>query len=141
MKLETCGTIRTSGALPDRLSALFEAVTALIAKQKPDAVAVERVLFNSNVRTAMSTGQAAGVMLLAASRSGIEIAEYTPTQMKAAVTGYGASDKKQVQFMIAKLLNLKDPPRPADAADAVGLAITHIAAHRSPHSAKSLSRA
>ena len=127
----TYGAIRTpSGEVPARLAALYEEVQALIAGHRPDAVAVERVLFNSNARTAMSVGQAAGVVLLAAVRAGCDVAEYTPTQVKLSITGYGRADKKQMQSMIARLLALDALPTPADAADALGLAITHVHAYK-----------
>jgi len=121
------GAIRTpQGPVPARLALLYDEVRALLHRYEPDAVAVEKVLFNANTRTAMSVGQAAGVALLAASQAGCEVAEYTPNEVKQTVSGYGAADKSQVQFMIAKLLDLKEIPKPADAADALGLAITHI---------------
>ena len=125
------GAIRTPpGEVPARLAVLFDAVCALIDIHRPDAVAVERVLFNSNARTAMSVGQAAGVVLLAATRAGCDVAEYTPTQVKLSVTGYGQADKKQMQSMVARLLSLEAVPTPADAADALGLAITHVHAYK-----------
>jgi crossover junction endodeoxyribonuclease RuvC len=123
----TYGAIRTpQGPVPGRLALLYDEVRALLVRHAPEAVAVERVLFNANVRTAMSVGQAAGVALLAASQAGCEIAEYTPNEVKQTVAGYGAADKGQVQMMIAKLLGLAEIPKPADAADALGLAITHL---------------
>ncbi len=85
------------------------------------------MLFNANVRTAMSVGQAAGVALLLAAQAGCEIAEYTPSEVKSSVTGYGAADKGQMQMMVARLLHLDEPPTPVDAADALGLALTHLA--------------
>ena len=125
------GAIRTPpGEVPARLALLYDEVCGLIDVHRPDAVAVERVLFNSNARTAMSVGQAAGVVLLAASRAGCDVAEYTPTQVKLCVAGYGQADKKQMQSMIARLLELDSIPTPADAADALGLAITHVHAHK-----------
>ena len=131
VKAVTYGAIRTpAGEVPARLAALYAEVEDLIASHRPDAVAVERVLFNSNARTAMSVGQAAGVVLLAAVRAGCDVAEYTPTQVKLSVTGYGQADKKQMQSMIARLLALDAVPTPADAADALGLAITHVHAYR-----------
>jgi crossover junction endodeoxyribonuclease RuvC len=128
----TYGAIRTPAGeeVPARLAALFDEVDALIAAHRPDAIAVERVLFNSNVRTAMSVGQAAGVVLLAAVRAGCDVAEYTPTQVKLSVTGDGRADKKQMQLMVARLLALDAVPTPADAADALGLAITHVHAYK-----------
>lgn len=121
------GAIRTpQGPVPGRLSLLYDEVCGLIERLEPDAVAVERVLFNTNARTAMSVGQAAGVALLAAARAGCEVAEYTPNEVKQTVTGMGQADKGQVQMMIARLLHLKTLPKPADAADALALAVTHI---------------
>lgn len=125
------GAIRTPrGPVPARLHALHDELGALMEAHRPDAVAVERVLFNANTRTAMSVGQAAGVALLLASQAGCEIAEYTPGEVKMSVTGYGKADKAQVQMMIARLLGLDTPPTPTDAADALGLALTHLAAHK-----------
>src|SRR5687767_2493103 len=115
------GAIRTPrGPVPARLALLYGEIQSLIATHQPDAVAVERVLFNSNTKTAMSVGQAAGVALLAAAQAGCEIAEYTPGEVKQTVTGYGSADKGQMQHMIAKLLALPTVPTPADAADALG---------------------
>jgi len=121
------GAIRTpQGPVPARLALLYDELQSLLVRHRPEAVAVERVLFNANVRTAMSVGQAAGVALLAASQAGCEVAEYTPNEVKQTVAGYGAADKSQVQLMIARLLGLTSIPRPADAADALGLALTHL---------------
>ncbi len=125
------GAIRTArGAVPGRLAALHDALVLLMEKHRPDAVAVERVLFNANARTAMSVGQAAGIALLVAEQAGCEIAEYTANEVKQAITGYGQADKKQVAMMVGRLLDLDAPPTPADAADALGLAITHAAARK-----------
>lgn len=125
------GAIRTPrGPIAARLLALHDELKALITLHRPDAVAVERVLFNTNTRTAMSVGQAAGVALLLAAQAGCEIGEYTPNEVKMSVTGYGKADKAQVQMMIARLLELPEPPTPADAADALGLALTHLAAQK-----------
>ena len=125
------GAIRTPrGPVPARLRAFHDELEAILELHRPDAVAVERVLFNANTRTAMSVGQAAGVALLLAEQAGCEIAEYTPNEVKLSVTGYGKADKGQVQMMIAKLLHLDAPPTPTDAADALGLALTHLAGHR-----------
>jgi crossover junction endodeoxyribonuclease RuvC len=124
------GAIRTARLpVPERLAALYQRVHALIREHDPDAIAVERVLFNKNTRTAMSVGQAAGVALLAAAQTGCEVAEYTPTEVKLAVTGDGSADKRQMQLMVGRLLGI-DPPSPADAADALGLAITHLRARK-----------
>jgi crossover junction endodeoxyribonuclease RuvC len=125
------GAIRTPrGPVPGRLAALYERLEEIIRLHAPDAVAVERVIFDANARTAMYVGQAAGIALLAAARSGCEVAEYTPSEMKLSVTGDGRADKARVQTMVAKLLDLPDIPKPADAADALGLALTHLHARK-----------
>lgn len=125
------GAIRTpKDAVADRLALLYDRLRGLIERFEPEAVAVERVLFNANVRTATSVGQAAGVALLAAAQSGCEVAEYTPSEMKLAVAGAGDADKAQVQAMVTRLLRLDEVPKPADAADALGLALTHLRARR-----------
>ncbi len=125
------GAIRTpTGPVPARLLAFHDELRAIIELHRPDAVAVEKVLFNANTRTAMSVGQAAGVALLLAAQAGCEIAEYTPSEMKSSVAGDGRADKGQIQLMVQKLLRLDAPPKPVDAADALGLALTHIAAQR-----------
>lgn len=121
------GVLRTppGDALPDRLGALEREISALIAELRPSSMAVERVLFQVNVRTAMSVGQASGVALLTAARAGVPVANYSPNEVKLAVTGDGRADKRQVQEMVARLLHLDAPPRPADAADALALAVCH----------------
>jgi crossover junction endodeoxyribonuclease RuvC len=125
------GAIRTPrGPVPGRLAMLYERLEELISTHLPDAVAVERVIFDANARTAMYVGQAAGIALLAAARSGCEVAEYTPSEMKLSVTGDGRADKAAVQRMVAKLLDLPELPKPADAADALGLALTHLHARK-----------
>jgi crossover junction endodeoxyribonuclease RuvC len=125
------GAIRTRrGPVPARLRSLYEEVLGLIETQHPEAVSVERVIFNANTRTAMSVGQAAGVGLLAAAQRGCEVAEYTPNEVKMAVVGYGGAEKLQVQKMVQRLLGLRDIPKPPDTADALALAITHLHARR-----------
>lgn len=122
------GVATTSPSEPTakRLEALYAEVRELLATTAPDAVAVERVFFNVNVRTAMGVGQAAGVMLLAAAQAGIEVTEYTPTQVKLAVAGRGDAEKEQVGFMVRATLGLADVPKPPDIADALGLALCHM---------------
>ena len=122
------GVIETSPRDPiaKRLRELYDGVVRVIAETKPEAVALERVFFNSNVRTAMGVGQGAGIVLLAAEQAGVPVAEYTPTQVKASVAGTGDADKEQVGFMVRTLLRLAEVPRPADAADALALALTHL---------------
>lgn len=122
------GVVRTPAGDPvaERLAALHREVAGLVATAAPDVVAVERVFFSANVRTAMGVGQAAGVVLLAAAQAGVLVVEYTPTQVKAVVTGDGAADKAQVAYMVAAALRLPEPPRPSDAADALALALCHL---------------
>ncbi|MDA0259939.1 MAG: crossover junction endodeoxyribonuclease RuvC [Actinobacteria bacterium] len=121
------GVIQTSAdiELAQRLLELETQLLVWIKEFKPDVIAVERVFSQLNIRTAMSTGQAAGVALLIAARSGIPVAMHTPTEVKAAVTGSGRADKKQVALMVQKLLSLKEIPKPADSTDALALAICH----------------
>ena len=110
----------------ERLLAQADALAAAIAQHAPDVVAVERVFSQHNVRTAMGTAQVAGLAIVAATRAGIPVALHTPTEVKAAVTGSGTADKAQVGAMVTRLLKLADTPRPADAADALALAICQV---------------
>jgi crossover junction endodeoxyribonuclease RuvC len=112
--------------LADRLAALWADLEELLDDLKPEVVVVERVLFQVNARTAMSVGQASGLALAAAARRGIPVVQYSPNEVKLAVTGYGSATKDQVQSMVAVLLGLPGPPKPADRADALALAITHL---------------
>jgi crossover junction endodeoxyribonuclease RuvC len=109
-----------------RLTALEEQIDAWVALHEPDAVAVERVFSQHNVRTVMGTAQAGAVAILCAARRGLPVALHTPSEVKAAVTGNGRADKDQVTAMVTRLLRLADRPRPADAADALALAICHL---------------
>jgi crossover junction endodeoxyribonuclease RuvC len=122
------GTIRTPASmpLPQRLRQIFQQVTALIKQHQPEAVAVEEIFFSKNVRTAMSVGQARGVILLAAALANQPVHEYTPLQIKQAISGYGGADKAQVQQMTALLLGLDTIPTPDDAADAIAVAVCHL---------------
>ena len=122
------GAIRTPAGDPPeaRLAELRSSLIALIAEQRPDTAAVERLFFNANVRTAMSVGQAAGVALEAAASSRLSVSDYTPTEVKQSVVGVGNAPKQQVQAMVARVLGLASPPLPADAADACALAICHL---------------
>jgi crossover junction endodeoxyribonuclease RuvC len=119
---------RTSADLEigDRLLSIEQEIEAWLEEFRPDAVAVERVFSQLNVNTVMGTAQAAGVAIVCAARRAIPVALHTPTEVKAAVTGSGRADKAQVTAMVVRLLRLSDPPRPADAADALALAICHI---------------
>jgi crossover junction endodeoxyribonuclease RuvC len=114
-----------SHELPARLLELETGLNELFDAYKPDAVALERVFSQHNVRTAMGTAQASAVAMLIAARNQLDVAMYTPTEVKAAVTGYGRADKAQITSMVTRLLNLPEPPKPADAADALALALCH----------------
>lgn len=122
------GIIATDAKLPmaQRLVEIHEAVTELIQVFRPDAVAVERLFFAQNVTTAMTVGQARGVVLLAAAQRGLPVAEYAPSEVKQAVVGYGKADKRQIQEMVRIMLGLETIPRPDDAADALAIAICHV---------------
>ena len=122
------GTIQTPAgtAAHKRLSMLFTQLNELILLHRPDSCAVEKLFFQSNVKTAIAVGQARGVVLLAISEAGLEMGEYTPNEVKQAVAGYGSAGKKQVQEMVRVLLGLPDIPKPDDAADALAIAITHM---------------
>ena len=126
---EAAGVLTTpkDAPLPERLAELQHGIRALLLELKPDAVAVERVFFQSNVRTAMSIGQASGVVLAESVAAGCAVSEYTPTQVKLAVTGTGSAAKDQVQRMVSALLSLTTPPSHADVYDALALAICHLA--------------
>jgi crossover junction endodeoxyribonuclease RuvC len=109
-----------------RLLTLDVALSTLVAEYGPDAVAVERVFSQHNVRTVMGTAQAGAVAVLAGARAGLPVQTYTPSEVKAAVTGSGQADKAQVTAMVTRLLRMPSPPRPPDAADALALAICHV---------------
>ncbi len=127
-RLVAVEVIRTDpGAeLADRLLLLDQRLAVLVTDHRPDAVAVERVFSQHNVRTVMGTAQAGAVAVLSAARAGVPVSTYTPSEVKAAVTGSGQADKKQVTAMVTRLLRLAAAPRPADAADALALAICHV---------------
>jgi len=127
LRASSCGVIRTppTDPLPDRLVALADELALLVAQVRPSALSVERVLFQANVRTAMSVGQASGVALVIAAREGVPVVQYSPNEVKLAVTGDGRADKLAVQTMITRLLGLRDVPKPPDAADALALACCH----------------
>jgi crossover junction endodeoxyribonuclease RuvC len=127
-KLMRYGAILTPAGqpMPERLRSIYEDVTALIRAAGPDSVAVEQLFFGRNVTTALSVGQARGVILLAAAQAGLAIYEYKPSEVKQALVGYGNADKKQIQEMLRIMLRLEDVPRPDDAADAVAVAVCHL---------------
>lgn len=121
------GVIVTSAEAPmaTRLLQIHAAVTELIVEFKPEAIAVELLYFARNVTTAMTVGQARGVILLAAAQQGVTVAEYSPSEVKHAIVGYGKADKRQIQEMVQIMLGLESLPRPDDAADALAVAICH----------------
>ena len=129
LRVVAIGVITTppSAPLPARLAELRGELTILMAELQPDAVAVEHVFFQVNVRTAMSVGQASGLALAEAASRGCVVAQYTPNQVKEAVAGWGGADKAQVAKMVQARLGLAAPPSPADAADAAALALCHLA--------------
>lgn len=122
------GVITTAADLPteQRLLIIYNKVMDLIKLHQPQSGAVEKLFFKRNVTNAISVGQARGVILLAFANAGVNFYEYAPTEIKSAVTGYGAADKKQIQLMVKVLLQLNEIPRPDDAADALAIAICHI---------------
>ncbi len=128
LTLIAIGAIATPATLPlpQRLQAIYKGVRAAIITHQPETTAVEELFFSRNVRTAMAVGQARGVVLLALADAMLPIAEYTPMQVKQAVTGYGSAGKQQVQEMVRVLLGLAQPPQPDDAADAAAVAICHL---------------
>ena len=127
------GVITTppSDPVPLRLASLQSEIRSLLDELKPSVVAIERVLFQTNVRTAMGVGQASGVVMAEAASRGCDVVEYSPNQVKGAVAGFGSADKEQVTTMVQTLLGLAKPPRPADAADAAAVALCHLA-HSAP---------
>lgn len=128
------GVIRTGAAetTPDRLAELQVEVRSLIADFTPSVVAVERVLFQTNVRTAMGVGQASGIVMAEAITAGCKVVEYSPNEIKLAVAGDGSADKDQMEHMVRLLLDISQPLRPVDAADALGVALTYLAHHGVP---------
>ena len=126
------GSITTSSKeLPQiRLGKIYKEIQKLIEQYKPDVVAIERLFFGENTKTAMAVGQARGMALLAAAEKKIPIAEYTPLEVKLAVTGYGKAEKKQIQQMVKVLLKLEVIPKPDDAADALAVAICHLNSYK-----------
>jgi crossover junction endodeoxyribonuclease RuvC len=127
-RLIECGILTTAArdTLPARLRVLYDGTTALLSRHAPDAMAVESAFYGKNVRTTVVLSHARGVILLAAEQAGVAIAEYSPAQVKKTVVGRGGALKPQVAYMVAQLLRLKTPPRPADAADGVAVALTHV---------------
>lgn len=123
------GVLRTapSAPLPERLAELAREISSLLDEYRPSAVAVEQIFFQNNVRTAMSVGQASGLALALASSRGCDVRQFTPSQVKDTVAGWGGADKMQVQRMVQQRLGLASLPKPADAADAAALALCYLA--------------
>lgn len=113
-----------------RLDSLYKQLQELLLLHRPESAAVEKLFFQRNISTAIAVGQARGVTLLALEQAGLAVAEYTPNEVKQAVTGYGSADKRQVQEMVRVLLQLDELPKPDDAADALAVAITHLHTRR-----------
>jgi crossover junction endodeoxyribonuclease RuvC len=128
LKAKAVGAIRLakSRPLPERLEQVYRELTTELERWRPDTVAIEEVFYSVNAKSALKLGQVRGVALLAAARLGIPVAEYAPLKIKSSVVGYGLAHKEQVQFMVARLLGMSEVPQPADAADALAVAICHI---------------
>lgn len=129
MTMTALGILRTKPEddLSNRLAEIAAEINDLLDEYQPTAVAVEQIFFQSNVRSAMSVGQVSGLVLSAAAKRGVEVAQYSPNQVKLAITGWGGADKAQVQKMVKQRLKLNSIPKPADAADAAAIALCHIA--------------
>ena len=127
-----CGVIRTSASesASDRLRRIYKELKHLLVQYKPNCMAVEKLFFGKNTKTAMKVSQARGIILLAAAELGITVAEYSPQEVKIAMTGYGKADKNQIQQMVKILLGLSFIPKPDDAADALAIAICHQHSHK-----------
>jgi len=126
------GVISTPAKMPMelRLLKIYQELVEIILLHSPESCAVEKLFFRTNVTTAISVGQSRGVVLLALAQNNVKLAEYTPLQVKQAVVGYGAAEKKQVQLMVQAILNLSEMPKPDDAADALAIAICHFHSKR-----------
>lgn len=132
LHLITYGAITTPAKhpLPERLQMIHQELSVVIAEYEPDEAAVEELFFSKNARTALSVGQARGVVILTLANADISIGEYTPLQIKQAIVGYGKATKHQVQDMVRMLLQLEEIPRPDDAADGVAVAVCHLHSYR-----------
>ena len=126
-KYVSCGVITTPAGLPlsSRLDQIYEDLQELVSAVKPDCAAIEELFFNTNITTGIAVAHGRGVILLALSRAGVPIYEYTPLQVKQAVVGYGRAEKRQVIDMVKRILDMKTAPKPDDAADAVAIALCH----------------
>jgi len=142
IRLLECGVIRTTprADLPVRLRVIHEGLVELFERHRPDVLAVEDIFYARNVRTTAVLGHARGVILLGGELAGVPVYEYSPAKIKKAIAGRGAALKPQVGFMVAKLLNLAVPPTPADAADGVAVALTHLLLTTGPRRARLATR-
>lgn len=120
-----CIETEVNSETPGRLFAIYDEITNIIKEYKPEVMAIEELFFNKNVKTALTVGQARGVIILAAAQHNLKIAIYTPSQVKSALTGYGKAEKPQVGKMVKVLLHLQEVPKPDDTADALAIAVTH----------------
>lgn len=111
--------------MPERLQVLYDELREIIREYNPEVASIEKLFFNTNTTTAINVGQARGVAILACIKGNLQVAEYTPLEIKQALVGYGRADKKQIQFMVKTMLNLKEVPKPDDTADALAAAICH----------------
>lgn len=136
LRYVAAGAIKLSkkDPMPARLAHIFETLRCLIQEHQPEIVAIEEVFYSVNPKSALKLGQVRGVAMLASAYCGLPMAEYSPLAIKSSVVGYGRAEKHQVQHMVMKLLSLGEPPEPADAADALAIAICHL------HTAATLSR-
>lgn len=127
-RLVECGVVRTDSrrTLAERLLQLHEGLAEVIARLEPTVMALESVFYAKNVRTTVTLGHARGVILLAAARAGLEVSEFPPATVKKAIAGAGGAAKAQVGFMVQRMLHLKNPPRPSDAADGIALALAYL---------------
>lgn len=133
LKVKSYGCVETKAglAIEKRLLVIHEALTKIIDEHKPDVLAIEELFFGANAKTAMIVGQARGVVLLTAAEKGLNVAVYTPLQVKIALTGYGRGEKSQVGQMVKVLLKLPAVPKPDDTADALAVALTHVYSYKS----------
>ena len=127
-RLIECGCIRTKSgsALADRLKRIYDGLCEIVTQHRPDQVAIESTFAGKNVRSALTLGHARGVAMLAAANADLPITEYAPREIKLSVVGFGGASKEQIQYMVQALLKLPRPPKPADAADAVAIALCHV---------------
>ncbi len=126
-RLVVCGAVTVSTRIPfsERLAGIYDELVSLLATHRPECVAIEDVFFARNAKSSLRLGHARGVAMLAASKAGLTVSEYAPTEIKLAVVGYGRAEKQQVQQMVALLLRLDTPPTPHDASDALAIALCH----------------